>query len=60
VIRPILAIADVAHEVKDRRNFAARVPKTTEDETGYLVETFNDMLGQVGQRRMVASRSGHR
>ena len=50
VIRPILAIADVAHEVKDRRNFAARVPKTTEDETGYLVETFNDMLGQVGQR----------
>ncbi len=50
VIRPILAIARVAHEVKDRRNYAARVPKTTEDETGYLVETFNDMLGEVEQR----------
>ena len=50
VIRPILAITEVAHEVKDRRNYAARVPKTTQDETGYLVETFNEMLGQVGQR----------
>jgi signal transduction histidine kinase/CheY-like chemotaxis protein len=50
IIRPILAIAHVAHEVKDRRNYAARVRKTTEDETGYLVETFNDMLGEVEQR----------
>jgi len=60
VIRPILAIADVAHEVKDRRNFAARVPKTTEDETGYLVETFNDMLGQVGQRTEDLERANRR
>src|SRR6185503_14272874 len=60
VIRPILAITDVMHEVKDRRNFAARVPKTTEDETGYLVETFNDMLGQVGQRTEDLERANRR
>ena len=60
VIRPILAIADVAHEVKDRRNYAARVPKTTEDETGYLVETFNDMLGEVGQRTEDLERANRR
>lgn len=60
VIRPILAIAGVAHEVKDRRNYAARVPKTTEDETGYLVETFNDMLGEVGQRTEDLERANRR
>ena len=60
VIRPILAIARVAHEVKDRRNYAARVPKTTEDETGYLVETFNDMLGEVEQRTEDLERANRR
>jgi two-component system, sensor histidine kinase len=60
VIRPILAIARVAHEVKDRRNYSARVPKTTEDETGYLVETFNDMLGEVEQRTEDLERANRR
>jgi len=60
VIRPILAITDVMHEVKDRRNYAARVPKTTEDETGYLVDTFNDMLGEVGQRTEDLERANRR
>jgi signal transduction histidine kinase len=48
------------HEVKDRRNYAARVPKTTEDETGYLVDTFNDMLGEVGQRTEDLERANRR
>jgi two-component system, sensor histidine kinase len=60
VIRPILAITEVMHEVKDRRNYAARVPKTTEDETGYLVDTFNDMLGEVGQRTEDLERANRR
>jgi nitrogen fixation/metabolism regulation signal transduction histidine kinase len=60
VITPILAIASVMHEVKDRRNYAARVPKTTEDETGYLVDTFNDMLGEVGQRTNDLERANRR
>ena len=50
VTRPILAISDVAHRVKERRDFSLRVAKTTEDELGYLVDSFNDMLTEVGNR----------
>ena len=48
--RPILAVARVAREVMQRRDFSLRVKKTTNDEIGVLVDAFNDMLDEVGQR----------
>jgi two-component system, sensor histidine kinase len=50
VTRPVLAIADVARKVIDKRDFALRAPKTTEDETGGLVDAFNAMLAEVDER----------
>src|SRR5205085_6680175 len=32
IARPILAVSDVAHAVKDRRDYSLRAAKTTEDE----------------------------
>lgn len=50
VSKPILAISAVARQVMERRDFSLRVRKTTEDEIGYLVDAFNDMLAEVGRR----------
>jgi signal transduction histidine kinase/CheY-like chemotaxis protein len=50
VTRPILAIADTARRVEQSRDFSLRVAKTTEDETGSLVDSFNDMLEEIGER----------
>ena len=50
VTRPILAIAEVAQRVKEERDFGLRARRTTDDETGELVNAFNSMLGEVGQR----------
>ncbi len=47
---PIHAVTRVAREVRERRNFSLRVKKESEDELGYLVDTFNDMLAEVGKR----------
>jgi signal transduction histidine kinase len=47
---PILAMTDVARQVMTRRDFSLRVKKTTDDEIGYLVDTFNSMLAEIGKR----------
>jgi signal transduction histidine kinase len=49
-IRPVLEVTAVAREVMQRRDFSLRVRKTTSDEIGVLVDAFNDMLNEVGQR----------
>jgi signal transduction histidine kinase len=50
VTTPILAMTQVARDVMERRDFSLRVGKTTEDEVGFLVDTFNEMLAEVGKR----------
>ena len=50
VTEPILAVARVAREVIERRDFTLRARKTTEDESGVLVDAFNAMLAEVGER----------
>lgn len=47
---PIHAVTDVAREVMEKRNFSPRVKKESDDELGYLVDAFNDMLTEVGKR----------
>jgi two-component system, sensor histidine kinase len=48
VTDPILAVADVARDVVQQRNYALRAVKTTYDEVGALVDAFNNMLGELG------------
>ena len=45
---PVVAVADVAREVVQQRNYALRAAKTTDDEVGALVDAFNDMLRELG------------
>ena len=50
VTHPILAIAQIAREVVERRDYSRRVPKLSDDEVGTLVESFNDMMREIEQR----------
>jgi two-component system, sensor histidine kinase len=57
VTRPMAAITDVARAVIARRDFTLRASRTTEDEIGVLVDAFNTMLGEVGQRAAALEQS---
>ena len=48
--QPILAVASAARGVVQRKDFSLRVAKTTQDEVGTLVDAFNEMLAELGQR----------
>jgi signal transduction histidine kinase/CheY-like chemotaxis protein len=50
VTEPIVALTDAAQHVVEQRDFSLRVPKTTGGEIGILVDAFNTMLTEVGQR----------
>jgi signal transduction histidine kinase/ActR/RegA family two-component response regulator len=47
---PIGDVTAAARRVMEHRDYAIRVEKTTRDEIGYLVDTFNAMLDEVGRR----------
>ena len=49
-IGPILEVADLAHQVREKRDYSLRARKTTEDEIGQLVDAFNEMLAEAGRR----------
>ncbi|HEX5419103.1 MAG TPA: ATP-binding protein [Gammaproteobacteria bacterium] len=48
ITRPILGVTTAAREVIEHRDFSTRVPKTTDDEIGVLVDAFNGMLAEIG------------
>jgi signal transduction histidine kinase/CheY-like chemotaxis protein len=50
VSAPILEVADAARAVVERRDYAVRAAKSTEDEIGVLAEAFNRMLEEVQSR----------
>jgi light-regulated signal transduction histidine kinase (bacteriophytochrome) len=43
-------MAATTQRVIETRDFSLRMTKTTDDEIGYLAESFNDMLAEVGRR----------
>lgn len=47
---PIVTLANAAKRVIHERDFSQRVKKTSDDELGELVESFNSMLAEVGRR----------
>ncbi|MBF6570731.1 MAG: PAS domain S-box protein [Candidatus Binataceae bacterium] len=48
--QPIQEISDLARHVVDRRDYSVRAKKMSDDEIGYLVEAFNDMLAEIEHR----------
>jgi len=59
VTGPILAIADVAHDVVVKRDYARRAVKTSDDEVGLLADSFNDMLSEIERRTLELENSSH-
>ncbi len=62
VSQPILALADTARAVSDRRSYAVRAKKHGGDEIGMLTDAFNQMLDQIqefnqGLEQLVAKRT---
>lgn len=52
VTEPLLAIAGIAREVVQQRNYSRRAEKISDDEVGLLVESFNDMLAEIERRTL--------
>lgn len=48
VTKPVRAVTRAVRDLIERRDYSQRVIKTTEDETGVLVDAFNTMLGEIG------------
>jgi PAS domain S-box-containing protein len=47
ISQPILALADTAKAVSDRRDYSVRARKVSQDELGVLTDAFNQMLIQI-------------
>jgi signal transduction histidine kinase len=60
VMRPLIAISEVARQVTGQRNYALRAQKLSSDEVGMLAEAFNAMLTDIGQatRELQAAKQG--
>ena len=50
ISRPILALADTARAVSDRKDYSVRVERRAADEIGLLTDAFNHMLEQIEQQ----------
>jgi two-component sensor histidine kinase len=47
ISNPVQSLARAARVVSEKRDFAIRVPKTSNDELGMLTQTFNEMLSRI-------------
>jgi len=50
ITAPLMAVAAVARDVMEKRDFSLRVPGNNKGEIGVLVAAFNDMLAEIGRR----------
>ncbi len=44
---PILSLAHTARIVSEQKNYSVRAEKRTDDEIGFLIDRFNEMLAQI-------------
>ena len=59
ISRPLLALANTAEDVAVHRDYSLRAVKESNDETGQVIDRFNEMLSQI-QARDLALREAHR
>ena len=50
ITRPLLDLAAMMNRVRANNDFTLKAERNSEDETGQLVDAFNDMLGQIQNR----------
>ena len=50
ITAPILSLTEVMRDVRDTKNYAAKVSHSATDETGVLVDTFNGMISEINVR----------
>ena len=58
ISEPILELARTAFSISQANDYSVRVAKKSEDEVGFLVERFNDMMARI-QEREVALQQAH-
>ncbi len=54
ITRPLEAMANVARQIVDRRDYSLRAHGTTRDEIGLVIAAFNNMLDEVQSRARVS------
>jgi PAS domain S-box-containing protein len=47
---PILSLANVAKVISEKKDYSTRAVKSSNDEVGLLIDSFNEMLEQIQQR----------
>jgi PAS domain S-box-containing protein len=50
ISNPLLRLAELAKVVSDKKDYSARATKQSNDEVGLLIDSFNEMLGQIQER----------
>jgi signal transduction histidine kinase len=54
ISRPILSLTDAARRIARYEDYSARATKVSDDEIGFLAETFNGMLAEIERRQRQA------
>ena len=57
ISRPILALATTAKRVSEDKDFSVRAKADSRDETGVLVETFNEMLSRIQEQNQALQKA---
>jgi signal transduction histidine kinase/CheY-like chemotaxis protein len=50
ISKPILSLTEIARAVSEKKDFSVRAEKQAQDETGVLIDVFNDMLAGIQSR----------
>jgi PAS domain S-box-containing protein len=58
--RPITSLVDTARVISERKDYAVRAARSTDDELGVLTDSFNHMLGQIQERDSALSEKEQR
>lgn len=59
ISRPILNLARTAKLVSTQNDFSLRAVKEGDDETGWLVDQFNEMLEEIGKKNRALAEAAH-
>jgi PAS domain S-box-containing protein len=54
---PIISLAETSQKVSQQKDYSIRAEKTSNDETGFLADSFNQMLVQIQERDNSLSRT---
>ncbi len=57
IVKPLKDLSEIVRHISINKDYSLRVEKQTEDETGFLVEQFNEMLSAIHDRDMELQRT---